>query len=287
MAQLSAAQLGSESTPLPEQDRLVPVRVRWPDATRFDEHVLERLRLRTPGNAWVPLADVARVEDGCAPSEITRENLRLMVHVTARLEGRDLGGAVGEVEARIKNVQLPPGYAIEIGGQRLSQVESFRSLGFAIAGALALVLLVLVFEFRSFRAAGAILAALPLALAGGLLALVVVRVPLNVSSLLGGILLVGLVVKNGILLLHRAREREAAGEPTRQALVDAARLRLRPILMTTACTLLGLLPLAFGLGRGSEMHRPLAVAVLGGLLVSTAGTLFVVPALYLLFRGRR
>jgi CzcA family heavy metal efflux pump len=287
MAQLSAAQLGVESTPLPEEDRLVPVRVRWPDATRFDEHVLERLRLRTPAATWVPLADVARIEDGCAPSEITRENLRLMVHVTARLEGRDLGSAVADVESRLESIHLPPGYAVEIGGQRLSQKESFRSLGAAIAGALALVLLVLVFEFRSFRAAGAILAALPLALAGGLLALVVVRVPLNVSSLLGGILLVGLVVKNGILLLHRAREREAAGEPTRQALVDAARLRLRPILMTTACTLLGLLPLAFGLGRGSEMHRPLAVAVLGGLVVSTAGTLFVVPALYLLFRGRR
>jgi CzcA family heavy metal efflux pump len=286
MVQLSAAQLGAQSTPLPDQDRLVPVRVRWPDATRFDEHVLERLRLRTPGNTWVPLVDVARIEDACAPSEITRENLRMMVHVTARLEGRDLGGAVADVEERLKTLQLPPGYAAEIGGQHLSQKESFRSLGAAIGGAMALVLLVLVFEFRSFRAAAAILAALPLALAGGLLALLVVRVPLNVSSLLGGILLVGLVVKNGILLLHRAREREAAGVPTRQALVDAARLRLRPILMTTLCTLLGLLPLAFGLGRGSELHRPLAVAVLGGLTVSTLGTLFVVPALYSLFRGR-
>jgi CzcA family heavy metal efflux pump len=286
MAQLSAAQLGAESTPLPEQDRLVPVRVRWPDATRFDAHVLERLRLRTPAGAWVPLAEVARIEDSCAPSEIGRENLRMMVHVTARLEGRDLGSAVAEVESRLQKIELPPGYQVEIGGQRLSQKESFRSLGLALSAALALVLLVLVFQFSSFRASLAILAALPLALAGGLLALVVVRVPLNVSSLLGGILLVGLVVKNGILLLHRAREREAAGEPTRQALVDAARLRLRPIVMTTACTLLGLLPLALGLGRGSEMHRPLAVAVLGGLLVSTLGTLFVVPSLYLLFRRR-
>src|SRR5262249_3951930 len=154
-------------------------------------------------------------------------NLRLMVPVTARLEGRDLGSAVREVEGALAQLQLPPGYELEIGGQRLSQREAFRPLGLAIAAALALVLLGLVFQFGSFRAALAILAAMPLALAGGLLALVVTRVPLNVSSLLGGILLVGLVVKNGILLIHRAREREAGGEPVREALVDAARLRLR------------------------------------------------------------
>jgi CzcA family heavy metal efflux pump len=287
MAQISAAQLGAESTPLPEQDRLIPVRVRWPDVTRFDEHVLERIRLRTPAGGWVPLAEVGRVEDSCAPSEITRENLRLMVTVTARLENRDLGSAVREVQEKIAAIALPSGYAIEIGGQHLSQHDSFRSLGLAIGCALLLVLLVLVFQFGSFRASFSILAALPLALAGGLLALVIARVPLNVSSLLGGILLVGLVVKNGILLIHRAREREAKGAGTREALVDAARLRMRPILMTTLCTLFGLIPLALGFGEGAEMHRPLAIAVLGGLALSTLGTLFVVPALYALWAKKR
>jgi CzcA family heavy metal efflux pump len=285
--QMSAALLGADSTPIPEQDRLVPVRVRWPDAARFDEHALERVRIKTPAGAFIPLAEVAKIADGCAPSEINRENLRLMVPVTARLEGRDLGSAIADVEKQLATVKLPAGYAIEIGGQRLSQQESFRSLGMAIAAALALVLVVLVFQFGSFGASAAILTALPLALAGGLAALVATRTPLNVSSLLGGILLVGLVVKNGILLLHRARERENAGEPVADALVDAARLRLRPILMTTLCTLFGLVPLALGLGTGAEMHRPLAVAVLGGLSLSTVGTLFVVPALYALFRGLR
>ena len=284
-AQLSAAQLGAEATPLPERDRLVPVRVRWPDSTRFDPAVLARARLRTPAGTLVPLAGLGRVEEGCAPSEIMRENLRLMVPVTARLQGRDLGGAVSEIEARLRDWPLPPGYSLEIGGQRQSQKESFRSLGLAIGGALALVLLVLVFQFRSFRAAFAILAALPPALAGGLVALLVVRVPLNVSSLLGGILLSGLVVKNGILLLHHARQSTL---PPGEALLEAGRQRLRPILMTTLCTLLGLLPLALGLGAGAEIHRPLAVAVLGGLTLSTIGTLFVVPAVYsLLLRGRR
>lgn len=286
-AQMSAALLGAETTPMPEHDRLIPVRVRWPDASRFDEHALERLRLRTAAGAWMPLSEVARIEDSCAPSEITRENLRLMVAVTARLEGRDLGSAIADVESKLAAIQLPQGVSFEIGGQRLSQQESFRSLAYAIGGALTLVLLVLVFQFGSFKAALAILAAMPLALAGGLAALAVARVPLNVSSLLGGILLVGLVVKNGILLIHRAREREAAGEPVRDALVDAARLRLRPILMTTLCTLFGLVPLALGLGTGAEMHKPLAVVVIGGLMLSTVGTLFVVPALYALLRGKK
>jgi multidrug efflux pump subunit AcrB len=235
----------------------------------------------------MPLGELARVSDGCAPSEIMRENLRLMVPVTTRLENLDLGTAMSQIEKRLRDFHLPPGYSIEIGGQRLAQQESFRSLAYAIGGALALVLLVLVFQFGSFAASLSILAAMPLALAGGLGTLLLLRVPLNVSSLLGAILLVGLVVKNGILLLHRARERERAGEPVAASLVEAAQLRLRPILMTTLCTLFGLLPLALGLGAGAEMHRPLAVAVIGGLTLSTAGTLFVVPALYALMRRAR
>ena len=286
-AQIGAALLGAEATPLPAADRLIPVRVRWPDAARLDEHALERLRLRTPGGAWAPLVGLARIEDGCASSEITRENLRLMVPVTARLEGRDLGSAIAEIERRLAAVKLPEGYEVEIGGQRISQQESFRALGVALAAAVALVLLVLVAQFGRFSAPLAILAAAPLALAGAVAALLATGTALNVSSLLGAILLVGLVVKNGILLLHHAVEREAAGVPLADALAEAGAARLRPILMTTLCTVVGLAPLAFGLGEGAELHRPLAIAVLGGLGVSTVGTLFLVPALYAILRGRR
>jgi multidrug efflux pump subunit AcrB len=262
-AQLQAALLGTSATPLPARDRLLPVRVRWPDESRFDPSALERVRLRVPSGGFVPLTELARAEEACAPSEIARENLRLMVPVTARLEGRDLGSAMAEITERLRTIELPPGYSMEVGGQRLSQIESFRALAVAVS------------------------AAAPVALAGGLLALVATRIPLNVSSLLGGILLVGLVVKNGILLLTRAREREAEGMSPKEALMEAARLRLRPILMTTLCTLFGLLPLALGIGTGAEMHRPLAVAVLGGLTLSTLGTLFAVPCLYLLLRRSR
>jgi multidrug efflux pump subunit AcrB len=144
-----------------------------------------------------------------------------------------------------------------------------------------------VFQFGGFTAPFCILAATPLALAGGVGALLVTGTALNVSSLLGAILLIGLVVKNGILLLHRAEEALAAGMPLADAVAEAGKVRLRPILMTTLCTLVGLTPLALGLGAGAEMHRPLAVAVIGGLLLSTPGTLFVVPALYTWLRRRR
>jgi multidrug efflux pump subunit AcrB len=278
--QLKAALIGVEATPLPEGDRLLPVRVRWNDRSRFDPGVLARVRLRTPAGTLVPLVGVASFDDRCSSSEITRENLRLMVAVTARLEGTDLGSAVSQVEQRVGKLELPRGYSIEIGGQRLSQQRAFVALAEALGAAVALVLLVLVFQFGRFAAPLAILAATPIALAGGLAALWVTGTPLNVSSLLGAILLVGLVVKNGILLLHRAEERRAEGLGLDDALADAGAVRLRPILMTTLCTLVGLVPLALGLGAGAEMHRPLAVAVIGGLVLSTPATLFVVPALY-------
>ncbi len=285
-AQLGNALLGTRATQLPENDRLVPVRVHWPDAVRFGTHALERMRLRTPTGAWVPLGSVGRIEDACSPAELTRENLRLVVAVTARLEGRDLGSTVREIQAKLKAIELPRGYELELGGQSVSQREAFRALALALCAAIALVLLVLVAQFRDFAAPLAILGAAPLALGGGLVALEMTRTPLNISSLLGAILLVGLVVKNGILLLHHAVEREAAGVPLGLALREAGEVRLRPILMTTLCTLVGLVPLALGLGEGAELHRPLAIAVLGGLALSTMGTLFLVPLLYTLFRRR-
>jgi CzcA family heavy metal efflux pump len=283
--QLQADLLGDVTTTFADHDRLLPVRVRWPDRARFDAAALERVRLRTPSGALVPLGTVAHPADGCTSSEVTRENLRLMVPVTARLEGRDLGGAVAEIESRLHRLELPRGVVVEIGGQHLAQHRAFVSLVEALATAVALVLLILVFQFRGFAAPFAILAAMPLSLAGGLAALWASGIALNVSSLLGAIVLVGLVVKNGILLLHHAEAQRDL--PVIDALLAAGAVRLRPILMTTLCTLVGLIPLALGLGAGAEMHRPLAVAVVGGLALSTLGTLVVVPCIYLLIAKSR
>jgi multidrug efflux pump subunit AcrB len=182
---------------------------------------------------------------------------------------------------------MPPGYSWEIGGLYEQQQESFRSLLGVLAAAVLAVAAVLLFQLRSFTWTIAVLAAAPLALAGGALTLWATQTALNVSSLMGGILLVGLVVKNGILLLDHALVAEERGEDRRAALLDAARERLRPILMTTLATLAALAPLVVGLGAGGEMHKPLAITVVGGLAFSTAATLFVVPSLAALGRKRK
>ncbi|MGZ6142034.1 MAG: efflux RND transporter permease subunit, partial [Myxococcales bacterium] len=208
--------------------------------------------------------------------------------LTARLSGVSLGTAVAAVRRKLAGWQPPIGYAWEMGGLYQQQQESFASLVTVLAIALAAIAVVLLFQLRSWSRALSVLAAAPLGLAGGAAALLLTRTALNVSSMMGAILLVGLVVKNGILLLDHAIASEEAGQPRRDALIEAGRARLRPILMTTLATLAALLPLLVGLGAGSALHRPLAVMVVGGLAFSTAATLLVVPAAALrLSRSRR
>jgi multidrug efflux pump subunit AcrB len=166
---------------------------------------------------------------------------------------------------------------LEYGGQYVGQREAFRQLLLVLALAVAGVLLVMVAQFGSFRGPLVILLAASLGLTGALGALALTGVPFNVSSFMGLILLVGLVVKNGIILLDAARGFRAEGLAVNAALIEAGRIRLRPIVMTTLCTLAGLLPLAFGLGAGSELQRPLAIAVIGGLTLSTLVTLVLLP----------
>jgi multidrug efflux pump subunit AcrB len=177
-------------------------------------------------------------------------------------------------------VSLPTGYTFEIGGQYQSQRQAFKELLLVAGIATALVFVVLVIQFRRFTQAVLILAAAPLSLGGAFLLLIATGTDLNVSSAMGLILLVGLVVKNGIVLLDFADRRHEEGMPIRDAVLAAARIRLRPILMTTLCTLFGLLPLALGLGAGAELQKPLALAVIGGLSLSTLVTLYLVPSAY-------
>ena len=181
----------------------------------------------------------------------------------------------------------PPGIRLELGGQYASQQQAFRALLLVLALAAASVIAVMVIQFQSFIEPLVVLLAAPLSFVGAIGLLLITGTPLNVSSFMGLILLVGLIVKNGIILLdftrHVMRNEGLTLEP---ALLEAARIRLRPILMTTLCTLFGLLPLALGLGAGSEMQRPLALAVIGGLALSTPITLFVVPTLLVAIRGR-
>jgi CzcA family heavy metal efflux pump len=285
--QLAAGLLGQVPTSFRRNDRLVGVRVRYPDRDRFNLEWLRQFPLVTPAGLAVPLSATADLSTAQGESELHREDLRQMVPVTARLEGRGLGSGVSDVRKMMDAMRLPVGYSYSIGGLYDSQQESFKSMTLVLAVALLLVFGVLVAQFRRFSSALIILSAAPLSLVGAFGLLILTGTPLNVSSFMGLILLIGLIVKNGIILLDYAdRLREQEADPI-EALVRAGSIRLRPILMTTLCTLFGLLPLALGLGAGAEMQKPLAIAVIGGLSVSTIITLVFVPTLVLLIGARR
>jgi CzcA family heavy metal efflux pump len=278
--QLSDAWLGDVQTALRLPDRSVPVRVRYPDAYRLDPLQMAQTPVRSAEGKTAPLGSLAKSSTSEGELVLERENLRQMALVTGRLENRDLGSAVAEIQTKLKAMKLPVGYATEVGGQYASQQQSFKELLTVFAIAAALVFIVLVVQFGRFLPAVLILLAAPLSLAGAFALLLLTGTDLNVSSAMGLILLVGLVVKNGIVLLDYAHRLRDEGHPFTEALEIAGRVRLRPILMTTLCTLFGLLPLALGLGAGAELQRPLALAVIGGLTLSTFVTLYLVPAAY-------
>ncbi len=285
--QLSAAWLGDVPTDLRLLDRRVPVRVRLPDEVRFDPVRLPQTLIRTGDDKLIPLASVAHMVRSNGQSELLRENLRSMALISGHLEGRDLGSAVSEIRTELDQLKLPVGYSYEIGGQYESQQQSFRELLMVFGIAIVLVFVILVIQFRGWLPAILILLAAPLSLGGALLLLRLTGTDLNVSSAMGVILLIGLVVKNGIMLLDFSERLHEQGESFEVAIAHAGRIRLRPILMTTFCTLFGLLPLALGLGAGAELQRPLALAVIGGLTLSTLVTLLIVPGLYGAIKMRR
>jgi multidrug efflux pump subunit AcrB len=207
--------------------------------------------------------------------------------MTADVANRPLGNVMRDVRSALAAMPPPQGIRLELGGQYAGQQEAFRALLVVLGLAAVSVIAVMLIQFASFIEPLTITLAAPVSFVGAMVLLMVTGTVLNVSSLMGLILLVGLIVKNGIILLdfthHRMRTEGLALEP---AIREAARIRLRPILMTTLCTLFGLLPLALGLGAGSELQRPLALAVIGGLALSTPITLYVVPTLVVALRGR-
>jgi multidrug efflux pump subunit AcrB len=276
--QVRGALFGAAAGSLREADRLIPIRVRLDDHDRFDPDIVRTLPIVGP-DGWSPLGQLGVVRDTVDAAELTRENLRPVVRVTAAvdLSRSNLGAVMKGVRQATAGLALPAGATLELGGQYAGQQAAFRQLLTVFLLAAGAVLLVLVVQFRDFRGPLAILAAAALGLTGGIVALALTGIPFNVSSFMGLILLIGLVVKNGIILLDAAQARFAEGGDARAALLAAGRLRLRPILMTTLCTLVGLLPLALGIGSGAELQRPLAVVVIGGLTLSTLVTLLLLP----------
>jgi CzcA family heavy metal efflux pump len=279
-ADLDAALHGTVASVIRRADRPIGVRVRYADGVRFDGRRLASLPLLpATGNGTASIGAVARFQRTTAPSVLLRENLRPTVIVTADHEGRDLGGVAADVQDRLRGLVLPEGYTSELGGQYRAQQDTFRDLARVSLFGLLGVLAVLLAQFRRARMALVVLASVPLAVVGALATLVVSGIPLNASSMMGCVLLVGLVVKNGILLLEQTESCWRRGAALDAALLEAGAIRVRPILMTTLATIAGLAPLVFGVGAGAEIQRPLATAVIGGLAISTLVSLLVIPAL--------
>jgi CzcA family heavy metal efflux pump len=266
--------------------RLIGIRVRYPPEYRSSVEKIKGLLVTSPTANTVPLASIADVEVEEGVTEILRDNLRNHSAVTARLEARDLGSAMGEIRARLaKEVPMPPGTDVEFGGLYRIQRESFLALTQVLLASILLIFIILVFEFRSFSHPIAILVATILCGSGALLALNLTRSTLNISSFMGAIMVVGIVHKNGILMLDAQKYFSAKGLPLSDAIFQAGRRRLRPILMTALATIFGMLPMALAVGSGAQMLQPLAIAVIGGVTVSMVLSLLITPVLF--YRLRR
>lgn len=264
----------------------VDVRLRLDDAWRRGPGDIPGLTVRSTTGALVPLAQLVRLEEGTGPSRIERLQRERQVTVLADLEGVAQGTAMKQVEAVAREV-LPKGVTGEWAGMNKVMQESFGYLITALVLAVLMVYLILAAQFESFLHPFTIMMSLPFSLVGAFLGLLIMGKTLNIATFIGLILLMGLVVKNAILLVDYANQRKEAGDSTREALLKAGPVRLRPILMTTAAMIFGMLPVAAGFSEGSEMRSPMAVAVIGGLITSTLLTLVVVPVVYSLLEGFR
>src|SRR5204862_872686 len=242
---------------------------------------VKALQIPSSSGQLFRLDQISTIEIDKGQAEIERENRRQMVAVTGRLEGSDLGTAIHQIQNQlVKDVKLPPGMTVEYGGLYQEQQSSFRELATALILAVLLVFITLLIEFRSYAHPIAIVTGAVLALSGVLLALFITGSKLNVVSLMGMIMIVGIVAKNGILMLDAVEDHLAAGDTLREALLRSGRRRCRPVLMTSLAAMLGMFPLALAFGAGSELLQPLAVGVIGGLTIALLLSLIGTPAAY-------
>lgn len=272
--------LGEVATDIQREDRSIDIRLRADESYRDSVSDLSNLNIADGGAAAIPLSAVAEVTEVTGPAEIRRADGERVATITANTVDRDLGSIGADIEAQMAAIALPAGFGWRLGGQQEEMDTSFASMRFAIVLAVFMVYLVMASQFESLLHPFVILFAVPFSLIGVILALWFFGVTVSVVVLIGVIMLAGIVVNNAILLLDTTNRLRRGGMEKLAALREAGRVRLRPILMTTSTTVLGLLPMAIGLGEGSELRTPMAIAVIGGLVLSTALTLLVIPALY-------
>lgn len=268
------------TTPVVVNDRAYTVRVRFPEANRASIEAMNNTLLVSSAGRTATLGSLATVTQLPGQTEIRRENLQRDLEVTARLEGLDLGTGISKVKDVIAKLNLPASVRVEYGGLYREQQQTFHDFVFVFVMAFAFVFAVLLFEFRSLSAPTAILSSALLSTAGVFLALLTSGTTFNVSAFMGLIMVIGIVAKNGILLLDAEHEFRHAGFPAEETMMRAGRRRLRPIAMTAIAAIAGMLPLALAMGAGSEMLQPLAISVIGGILISMVLSLLVTPAMY-------
>ena len=269
------AMRGDRATEFVDFDRKIDIVVRLPDDLRFSVTTLQTLQVQ-----GVPLRELVAVREAVGPAEVRREDQGRVIVVYADVISGGLDRAISAIQSEL--VGLPPPFEvrIDVGGENEEMRRSFRDLAFAFGLALVLVYMILAAQFESFTHPFTILMAVPLALVGAVMALILTGEGLNTMSLIGVVILVGIVVNDAIVKVDFINQARAQGAALREAILEAGRVRLRPIVMTTVTTVLGLSPMALGIGRGADLRAPLAIAVIGGLLVATVLTLIVVPVVY-------
>lgn len=275
---------GSVATTVIEGQMRFAALVRFPEEYRNSIAAMERILIHSPEGFSLPLGQLAKIREAEAPAQISRENGMRRVVVECNIRGRDMGGFIEEVRNKIKGVQasLPPGYYLQFGGQFENQQRAMRRLAVVVPVSIGLIFLMLFSALGSIRHALLVLANLPFALAGGILSIVLLKITLSVSAAVGFIALFGIAVQNGTVLVAFFNQLREQGLDLTEAVRKGCELRVRPLLMTSLTTFLGLLPMMFSTGSGSEIQRPLAAVVLGGLITSLLLTLVILPALYCL-----
>jgi CzcA family heavy metal efflux pump len=268
------------ATPVVLNDRAYTIRVRFPDRNRSSLEQMNNTLLTSATGHTATLGSLATLVNDPGETEIRRENLQRLVEVTGRFEGMGLGKGMNAVQKAVNDLHLPSLVRVEYGGQYEEQQKSFKDLLSVLLLALLLLFIVLLFEFRTFSAPSSILASALLSTSGGFLALLITRNTFNVASFMGMIMVIGIVAKNGILLLDAEHRFRDLGLSSKEAMMQAGRRRLRPIAMTALATIAGMLPLAFAIGSGSQMLQPLAITVIGGLLSSMVLSLIFTPAIH-------
>src|SRR5207302_3550936 len=274
------------TAPLLMNGRPYPIRVRYPAATRGSLEAMSSTLLVSTNGSTATLGSLAAIDELPGQVEIRRENLQRLVEVTARLEGVDMGTGIAAVQKTVADLKLPPSIRVEYGGTYKEQQKSFRDLTTVLVLAIVLIFLVLLFEFGSFTAPIAILSSAILSTSGVFLALLITGMTFNVSSFMGLIMVIGIVAKNGILLLDANEKFREADLDPEEAIVQAGRRALRPVVMTALAAVAGMLPLALALGAGSQMLQPLAIAVIGGILISMVLSLIITPAIQFFLSGK-